>query len=108
MASGADAEMMVRLRQPEIGEEGVLHVGVVMLAGMDQNRREGRIGGERVPERRDLHEIRSCRGDQVNPAGHYGSTMHASCCFHPKITPRPLSQAHLGYMGAAHWGVAKW
>ena len=34
MAAGTHAEMMVRLRQLQIGEDRVGHVGIVMLAGM--------------------------------------------------------------------------
>ena len=40
MAARADAEMEIGVGQAEIGEDLVRHVGVVMLAGMDQHRRE--------------------------------------------------------------------
>ena len=40
MAARADAEMEIGVGQAEIGEESGRHVGVVMLAGMDQHRRE--------------------------------------------------------------------
>ena len=63
----ADAEMMIRLRQRQIGEDRVRHVGIIMLAGVDQHRLEIRRGGERVPERRHLHEIGPRGGDQVDP-----------------------------------------
>jgi hypothetical protein len=67
MASGADAEMMVGLGELEIGKDRVRHVGIVMLAGVDQHRLEIRRGLERMPERRHLHEIGSRGGDQVDP-----------------------------------------
>jgi hypothetical protein len=43
-----------------------------MLAGMDQHRLEARLGGERVPERRHLHEIGPRRGDEMDALGHGG------------------------------------
>ena len=55
--------------QAEIAEDRVRHVGVVMLAGMDQDRREVGRGGERVPERRHLHEIGTRGGDQMDGLG---------------------------------------
>jgi hypothetical protein len=72
MAARADSEMVVGLRQLQVGEEGVRHVHVVMLAGMDQHRLEARRRGERVPERRHLHEIRARGGDQMDALGHGG------------------------------------
>ena len=38
MRAGADAEEVVGLRQAELVEEDVGHVGVVVLAGMDERR----------------------------------------------------------------------
>jgi hypothetical protein len=40
MAAGTDAEMVIGLRQPQIREDRVRHVGIIMLAGMDQHRIE--------------------------------------------------------------------
>ena len=42
MAARADAEVEIGLGQAEIGEEIGRHVGVVMLAGMDEQRRDDR------------------------------------------------------------------
>jgi hypothetical protein len=67
MASGADAEMVIGLGQAQIGEYRVRHVDVVMLAGVDQHGLEIGSGGQRVPKRRDLHEVRARGGDQVDP-----------------------------------------
>ena len=39
VAAAADFEMMVRLRQAQVAEERVRHVGVVVLSGMDDARR---------------------------------------------------------------------
>ncbi len=67
VAAAADLEIVVRRRQSEIGEERIRHVGVVVLAGMDDDRR-GPVArrGERVIERRDLHEIRPRRRDEMD------------------------------------------
>ena len=72
MAAGTDSEMMVRLRKSEVREEGVRHVDVVMLAGVDEHRLEARRLDEGMPERRHLHEIRARRGDQVDALSHEG------------------------------------
>jgi hypothetical protein len=58
--------MMIGRRQPEIGKDVVGHRRVIMLSGVDDRRRKVGRGGQRVPERRDLHEIGSGSGDQVN------------------------------------------
>jgi len=69
MAAGADAEVEIGIGQPQIAQEIVRHVGVVMLAGMDEDRREIAARLKRVPERRHLHEIGARRGDQMDNAG---------------------------------------
>ena len=68
MAARADAEVEIGLGQAEIGEEIGRHVGVVMLAGMDEDRRMVAARLQRVPERGHLHEIGPRRGDQMNLA----------------------------------------
>ena len=58
----ADAEVHVRLAQPEVLEEDLGHARVVVLAGVD----EALIGaarGERAHHRRDLHEVGACADD---------------------------------------------
>ncbi len=70
MAARADAEMEIGLRQLQVREEGTGHIRVIMLAGMDQHRRKAGVRRERVPERRDLHEIGPHRGDQMDALDH--------------------------------------
>ena len=69
MAAAADLEVEVRRRQPEVAEERVRHVRVVVLAGVHDLRPAPGLAGERVVERRDLHEIRPRGGDQVDGEG---------------------------------------
>ena len=64
--AAADFQVMVRLGQAQVPEERVRHVGVVVLAGMHDRRLAPGFGGKRVVERRDLHEVRARRGDQVD------------------------------------------
>jgi hypothetical protein len=66
MAAAADAEVHVRPRQTKIGEEGIRHVRVVVLARMHDARLAPPAIRERMVERRDLHEVRTGGGDQVN------------------------------------------
>ena len=64
--AAAHLEMEVRLGQPQVAEERVRHVGVVVLPGMDDLRGTPRLARERVVQRRDLHEVRPGGGDQVD------------------------------------------
>ena len=63
MAARADAEVEIGIGEAEVLQDRLRHVGVVMLAGMDEHRGEVRRRGERVPERRHLHEIGARGGD---------------------------------------------
>ncbi len=68
VGAGADAEEDVRLRQVELGEEDVRHVGVVVLAGVDEVELD--LGGElteRAVHRRRLHEVRARADDEADP-----------------------------------------
>jgi hypothetical protein len=57
---------MVRRRQHQILEEGLRHVEVVMLTSVDDNW-FGPVGfPERMVKRRDFHEVRPDRCDQVD------------------------------------------
>ena len=58
VAAAADVEMDVRLRHAEVGEERVRHVGVAVLAGMDDSRRAPGFGRERVVMRAPDHAAR--------------------------------------------------
>src|SRR3546814_13568948 len=66
MRAAADAEMMVRRRQAEVGKEAVRHVDVIVLSGMDQCRHAPVLPLQHVVERRNLHEVGPGRGDKVN------------------------------------------
>ena len=66
VAAAADFEMKMRLRQAQVAEERVRHVGVVVLAGVHDARRAPGSRCERVVERRDLHEVRARRGDEMD------------------------------------------
>ena len=73
MRSGADAEVEVRLRNSELGEEDVRHRRVVMLPGMhDQARRSSRhlrSRLDRAADRCELHELRARTHDLHQPNG---------------------------------------
>ena len=64
--AAADLEMEIRLGHAEVTEKGVRHPGVVVLAGVDNPRPAPAGSRQRMVERRDLHEIRPRRGDQVH------------------------------------------
>ena len=57
VTAAADPEMVMRLRQAQIGEKRVGHVDVVVLAGMDQDRLAPRLSEHGVIKRRHLHEV---------------------------------------------------
>ncbi len=58
MAAFAATEIDIRLGQPQVGEKRSRHVGVVMLAGMDDETIDPAARVEGRQERGDLHEIR--------------------------------------------------
>jgi hypothetical protein len=64
-AAARDAEGDLRRGQAEIGEMRAEHRLVVVLAGVQKHRTQGEIGGQRVPKRRELGQVRPRRGDQV-------------------------------------------
>src|SRR3546814_11998492 len=66
MRAAADAEMMVRRRQAEVGKEAVRHVDVIVLSGMDQCRHAPVLPLKHVVERRNLHEVGQGPGEKVN------------------------------------------
>ena len=53
----ADPEVVSRLGQAQVAKEGVRHARVVMLTGMHYTGGAPGLAGERVVERRHLHEI---------------------------------------------------
>ena len=75
MAARTDAEMMIRRRQTQIGKDRIGHVGIIMLTGMDQDRLKVWGGSQRVPERRDFHEVGPRSGNHVNS----GNASHTYC-----------------------------
>jgi hypothetical protein len=59
VAGRADLEVDVRFGDAELAEEGVLHLGVVVLTGMQQpGRQRTRRRAQRRHDRCDLHEVR--------------------------------------------------
>src|SRR3546814_20761159 len=66
MRAAADAEMMVRRRQAEVGKEAVRHVDVIVLSGMDQCRHAPVLPLQHVVERRHIRDVGPGRGDKVN------------------------------------------
>ena len=66
MRPGTDAEMQIGRRQSQLAPEHVRHLRVVMLAGMDQHRASPARRLQLMKDRRDLHEIRPCRRDQMD------------------------------------------
>ena len=79
--AAADLEVKVRARQPEVAKKRVRHVGVVVLPGVDDLRPAPRLAGERVVERRNFHEIRACRRDEVDGdrLGHAVRSVGSDC-----------------------------
>jgi hypothetical protein len=71
MAARADAEMMVRRRDPQVGQDLVRHVGIVMLTGVNEDRLEILRGGQRVEKRGHLHEVGPGGGDQMDAGGRH-------------------------------------
>ena len=77
MASRADLQVVIRLRDRELPEEDLGHVLVVMLAGVDDRdaqvdagRRSVRFTGvEGADDRRDLHEVGARPGDDGDGVG---------------------------------------
>ncbi len=57
VAAAAGAEIVVRLRQGKIAKEGVRHVRVVVLTGVNENRPAPALLAQRMPQRRHFHEI---------------------------------------------------
>jgi len=66
VGAASDAQVEIGIRQTEIGEESIRHVGIVVLAGMHQHGFAPRRALQRVVNRRDLHEIRSRGRDQMD------------------------------------------
>ena len=85
MRPGTDAEMQVGRRQSQLAPEYVRHLRVVMLAGMDQHRASPARRLQLMEDRRDFHEIRPCRRDEMN------FRQLASGCHHRVSLCRPLS-----------------
>ena len=65
MRSAANPEMEVRLRQTQVIEECLRHIGIVMLAGMNDPDIEPGIGLQCMKQWRDFHEIRARCGYQM-------------------------------------------
>ena len=85
MAARAGTKVIIGRGQRQVGEDRVAEVGIVMLAGVDQPRHELAACLERVPQRRDLHEIGPCGGDQVDGL-HWGSILQKN-----QREPKPVS-----------------
>ena len=60
--AGADSEVRIRLGQPELGEEDVRELGVVVLARVHERAREPRAAGG-LEHGRGLHEVGPGAGD---------------------------------------------
>ena len=67
--AGADLEVVIRARDAELGEEGVRHVGVVVLPGVDDDVADAGPprGGPR--DRRELHEVGARADDREQGHG---------------------------------------
>jgi hypothetical protein len=59
-------QVVGRLGQAEVAEERVRHVRVVVLPGVHDARGAPALTRQLVVQRRDLHEIRTRGGDQVD------------------------------------------
>ena len=69
MASRTDSQVDIRRGNFQLLKEHIRHVGVVMLAGVNQGLPESGILLERAHYRRNFHQIR--------PGAHYVKNMHA-------------------------------
>ena len=67
MAPGSDAEVAVRRRDAQLFEEGLGHLAIVVLAGMDQDL--AGVPADGAAERRRLHELwaRPHHGEDQRP-----------------------------------------
>ena len=75
VSAGADAEMMVRLRQCKLGKEHVGHSGVVMLARVDQYLVDVRMFLHLFRNERSLDELRAGTDDRRYSHVNAASTM---------------------------------
>ena len=66
MRARTDAEIEVRGRDIEIGEELIRHRVVVMLTGMDEDRCNAGRGGDGLHQRSDLDEVWASAGDDCD------------------------------------------
>ena len=64
--TAADLEVEMRLRHREVAEERIGHVRIVVLAGVHDRRPAPGLLRQRMVQRRDLHEVRARRRDQVD------------------------------------------
>ena len=88
MRSGTDLQVDVRWRQTEAREQLIVHVDIVVLARMDEHRRQHRIvHGERAQNGRHLHEVGTCTHHAKHGAGggepripHHGLTCFLVAC----------------------------
>lgn len=84
MRAAADLQMVVRVWQAQITEEGIGHVRVVVLTRMHDPSGHPAFSGERMIKRRDLHEIRSRSSYEMHFSRHRGPTALLLLC------PAPL------------------
>ena len=66
VTAASDSEVRVRRRQGKLGKEDIRHVGVIMLAGMNQERMRPLGFLQCVPKRGDFHEIGPRRRDEMD------------------------------------------
>src|SRR5882672_3039831 len=64
--AAADFQVMGRLRQAQVAEEGLRHVRVIVLAGVHDARGAPAFPGQCVVQGRHLHEVRARGGDQMD------------------------------------------
>ncbi len=71
VGGAVDLEHDIRLRDPEIAEEHLAHAGVMMLSRVNESGRDV-PAFELPPDRRDLHEVRACPGDDTDHGSAWG------------------------------------
>ena len=105
MGAASYAEMDVGFRQAKVREKGIGHIGIVVLAGVDDNGLGPVLFLQRMVKRRYLHEIRPRGTYQMY--SHFAIQLHpilfSNCCLEKKVIlsscpQRPVFHKCLDYV----------
>ena len=74
MGTATHAEMDVGFRQTKVLKKGIGHIGIIVLAGMDDNGRGPMLFLQRMVKGRHFHEIGPGGTDEMN--SHFAIQLH--------------------------------